>query len=945
MSSTQTGSSIALPPQDFEVLFENAQIGLMYISGDRVLIRANRKLANLFGYSSPEEMVGLSMRSLHLCEENYLNFGEQYFKTLVDGVQQDIEYQLLKKDGTIFWVSASGKVLDNHIPADLSKGVLWSIQDISDRKKAELDVQIKQRQISGIFHAAPIGIGFLIDRCFQEVNEEFCKLIGYTREELIGRNSRMIYPSDAEYDRVAQVKYPQMAATGKGSIETVMQKKTGEKITVYLSSAYLDRSNANSGSTFTVLDLSSLKTAEEQLKLQATVLDQIHDHVTVTDLEGNILYVNQSEIIEIGHSKEDIIGKNVSVYGDHPDADAEQAEIVKKTIEHGRWSGEVINFTEEGEKLVLELRTTLIKNQQDEPMALVGVGSDITERKLAEEQIKFMAYYDVLTGLPNRELFSDRMKQAISMARRTNKKLAICYLDLDGFKPINDQFGHDIGDQLLIDLSNRLQNYIREEDTIARIGGDEFVILMNDLDNIIQCEDVLHRLLGVISNPFNIAQRRLHISASIGVTVYPNDSSSPDELLRHADQAMYLAKESGKNKYRLYDPVQDQKAQAFRKAILEFVVAIRHSQLELHYQPRVDLRTGELASLEALVRWHHPDKGLLFPDEFLPMISGSPLEIELDEWVLKTALDQHMKWRDQGVQLAVSVNISPRHIQQSTFPGYLRQLLENYPESMSGFLELEILETSALGDTAHVAKIMKDCAELGVTFSLDDFGTGYSSLTYFSRLPISTLKIDQHFVREMLDDPQEQDIVEGVLRLAEALKRPVVAEGVESIELGFMLTQLGCQYAQGYGIARPMPGQSVLRWHENWKVEGLWHGLHKEVLGQEMSYDLLVSVYSHRLWISRVRQYFLSGQETEKPELKATDCQFSRWYKGIGKTRYGKRPSFALIQTKHEEIHEFVETLLNRMDEKKPKQIDRALSNLELQGSQLINLLIQLSKE
>ncbi|MGK7890324.1 MAG: EAL domain-containing protein [Leptolyngbyaceae cyanobacterium] len=579
------------------------------------------------------------------------------------------------------------------------------------------------------------------------------------------------------------------------------------------------------------------------------------------------------------------------------------------------------------------------------PDRSIGTAHDITEIIAAQQQIERLAYHDALTDLPNRQLFADRLEQALSLGQYSKKLLAICYLDLDGFKPINDRFGHSIGDRLLIEFSERLQRFLRKEDTVARIGGDEFVVLLNGLDNIIQCEEILDRLLKKISQPFEIEALRLYVSASIGVTLYPQDESDPDTLLRHADQAMYRAKESGRNTFSLFNPIQDIKVQAFRKAIAEFDQALQQSQLVLHYQPRIDLRTGALVGVEALVRWQHPEKGLLYPGEFLPTIENTPLEIALDEWVLKTAFDQHMQWRNQGLKTSVSVNLSPRHIEQGSFPQYLNQLLTSYPKDMPQYLEFEILETSAIGDTAHVAEIMNDCVKRGVQFSLDDFGTGYSSLTYFNRLPINILKIDQNFVRQMLVDTQAQYIVEGVLKLAEALNRPVVAEGVENIELGLMLAQLGCQYAQGYGIAKPMPETSVLAWASGWRSEDLWHGLYAEVQDQEIHYDLYVAIYSHRRWMQVLEAYLKSNLTSASPALELSACQFSLWYDGIGASRYGKRPTYSLIRAQHDQAQQLAKEIVDlARTGAGPQAIDR-MEELTSVGNQLIKMLTDLSIE
>jgi diguanylate cyclase (GGDEF)-like protein/PAS domain S-box-containing protein len=575
--------------------------------------------------------------------------------------------------------------------------------------------------------------------------------------------------------------------------------------------------------------------------------------------------------------------------------------------------------------------------------SLVGRVADMThdfvERKDAEQRIEYMAYYDVLTGLPNRELLMDRLNQAIAQSRRSKQTLAVCYLDLDGFKPINDQYGHHIGDALLVKLAARLKENLREGDTLGRLGGDEFVLLLNNLTSMYDGEQIIHRILQSINEPFELFDHRILISGSIGATVYPMDKGDADTLLRHADQAMYKAKASGKSSFKLYDPLQDHKVHVHRQALEEFERALQNSELRLHYQPKIDLGTGEVKGLEALVRWQHPNRGMVPPGHFLPLIEGSPEEFLLGEWVLKTALDQHMAWREQGTRLPLSVNITPRHIQLRGFVEFLTKLLTGYPDDVARHLELEVLETAAIGDTARVAEVMSACADLGVQFSLDDFGTGYSSLTYFHRLPINVLKIDQNFVRNMMDDVGDLDIVEGVLRLSEALNRPVVAEGVENIEIGMMLLQLGCRYAQGYGIARPMPADEVIGWLGKWVGSSPWHRLKNETEGKPEMFDLNVSIFSHRHWLDEV----IRGIETEDlstlPKLGEHHCQFGRWYSGIGQARYGNHPSFPFVKPKHSQIHQLASGIVADMKHGDGTSATTQLAELKQRGQELIALL------
>ncbi|HLD66106.1 MAG TPA: EAL domain-containing protein, partial [Pseudomonas sp.] len=406
--------------------------------------------------------------------------------------------------------------------------------------------------------------------------------------------------------------------------------------------------------------------------------------------------------------------------------------------------------------------------------------------------------------------------QAIIRAARNDKSLAVCFLDLDGFNAINDRYGHAAGDQLLLGVTANLKQVLRGEDTLARLGGDEFVVLLSDISSPEECSLILDRVLTAVGNPIQLEDALVSVSASIGVSLYPEDNADADTLLRHADQAMYLAKEAGKNRFHLFDPESDRKAQLHRHYLERLRIALARDEFVLHYQPKVDLINGAIIGTEALIRWQQPENGLVPPAEFLPHIYRSDLEIPLGEWVIETALAQAAAWHRDGLRLTVSVNVSANHLLQPDFHENLKTSLARHPGFPAAHFELEVLETAAIADMQQAVAILRRCRELGVHFALDDFGTGYSSLTYLRKLPVDILKIDQSFVRDMLTDPDDMGIVEGVIRLASAFNRQVIAEGVETLEHGVALRRLGCRFAQGYGIARPMPAEQIADWVADW---------------------------------------------------------------------------------------------------------------------------------
>ncbi|QDL52756.1 bifunctional diguanylate cyclase/phosphodiesterase [Rhodoferax aquaticus] len=451
------------------------------------------------------------------------------------------------------------------------------------------------------------------------------------------------------------------------------------------------------------------------------------------------------------------------------------------------------------------------------------VDVDLTERKAYERQLEHIAHFDALTSLPNRVLLADRLQHAMAQTQRKQKQLAVVYLDLDGFKAINDRHGHQLGDQVLVTLAQRMKDTLREGDTIARMGGDEFVAVLSDLQDAQASESLLERMLTAAAAPIPSGALNLQVSASLGVTYYPQARDiDADQLLRQADQAMYQAKLSGKNRYHVFDAEHDSSLRSHHESLERIRLALENHELVLHYQPKVNMHTGEVIGAEALIRWQHPEKGLLAPATFLPVIEDDPLAVDVGEWVMDAALSQVERWRAAGLVLPVSVNIGARQLQGVHFVERLRTILARHPQAQPGCIEMEVLETSALADMAQVSQVIEDCAQMGVRFALDDFGTGYSTLTYLKQLRVALLKIDRSFVRDMLDDADDLAILRGVIGLAAAFKREVIAEGVETVAHGTALLQLGCELGQGYGIARPMPPDQMPAWVASWRPDAAW---------------------------------------------------------------------------------------------------------------------------
>ena len=447
-------------------------------------------------------------------------------------------------------------------------------------------------------------------------------------------------------------------------------------------------------------------------------------------------------------------------------------------------------------------------------------------RELAalNRHLEHLAHYDLLTDLPNRILLAQRLQQQMHKAQVTGQLVLVSVIDLDGFKQINDRYGTEVGDQLLIALTRRWRCFLSDKTLLGRMGGDEFVIVITGLKD--QAEGMYHAeaFLQQLEQPVQLGELTLQVSGSMGLCFYPQQEQAieAEQLLRQADQAMYQAKQAGKHSSQVFDAEWDRRIRGHHESLERIRQALNAQEFVLYYQPKVNLRTGQVMGAEALIRWQHPERGLLAPIAFLPLVEEQPLDAALGYWVLETAVRQMHLWQRAGHPLPVSVNISAYHLQQPDFVTRLQQLLQQYPEVDPADLEMEILETSALEDVQAVSAVMRACSVLGAGFALDDFGTGYSSLTYLRRLPAQLLKIDQSFVRDMLQDEEDLAILEGVIRLAGAFRRQVIAEGVETRRHGEALLKLGCELAQGYGIARPMPAAELPEWVQRWQQQAIW---------------------------------------------------------------------------------------------------------------------------
>lgn len=537
------------------------------------------------------------------------------------------------------------------------------------------------------------------------------------------------------------------------------------------------------------------------------------------------------------------------------------------------------------------------------PVIAWGTVQDISEIKSHEAHVEFITHHDVLTGLPNRACFLDYLRVCMATCVTMRARLAVAYIDIDGFASVNDRVGREHGDQLIVRIARRLADSVRDSQYLARIGGDEFAVILTDLGSPDSFVTPVRRMLQAVAEPLKLDGAVFQVTASIGVASFPQASveMEAEQLLRQADQAMYLAKLTGKNRFHLFDPIKDESARERFMRIDEVRKGLHAGQMKLYFQPKVWLSTGKVAGFEALIRWLHPERGLVPPGQFIPLLEQHPMAIELGNWVMEAALAQLATWNAEGLQTTVSVNVDAEQLSDPDFVARLAEQLDAQPSVSPTQLELEILETGALDSVVAESEVIARVRKMGVACSLDDFGTGFSSLTFLKNLEAQTIKIDQSFVRGMLDDAENVRIIHSVIGLARSFDRHTLAEGVESFEHGRMLLELGCEMAQGYVIARPMPASDVPGWLSVWSVPEHWRNVH-ELNASDVF--LLFAEVEHRSWLSALSAYVKSPAEQQLPPLDERECRFGQWL-NLPSTvrRLGSSSEYDRLVLLHERFH------------------------------------------
>ena len=696
---------------ELKSIFENSQVGIMHLKSGRYIYKANQKLADILGYDSPEEMQGVSMEQLHLSHKRFIWFGEHHYKSLQNNESRHINYKMRKKDGQIIWVSLSGKAVDSNTPADLDKGVIWVVDDISDYKALEEKLRGENRRLENLLENIN-GISWELDLeadRFTYISPNVQYILGYEREKLTNLASweAMIYPDDRK--KTVDYCWSEIAAQRDHVVEYRMIKQ-----------------------------------------------------------DGSVIWV--LDIVSLGRNNKD---SSKSLYGFLIDITQQKNDQLK--IENDR----------------KHLKETL------------------NELEIKSALLDFQAHHDALTGLPNRTLYHDRVEQAIQKAKRKHKKFVLFFIDLDHFKEVNDSLGHDMGDRILVESSKRLSSCIRAEDTLARLGGDEFTVLLENIEKISDASYISQKIIEVFREPFSVEGHTIYLSCSIGISIYPDDGLLVNDLLKYADNAMYKAKDEGRDNFQFY--TKEMTELALERMILESNLrqAIANDEFILYYQPQYRGDTREIKGMEALIRWEHPTLGLVPPSKFIPLAEESSLIIDIDNWVMKTAMKQISKWYKMGINPGViSLNLAIKQLESSEFIDTLqRNMKEN--SFRAEWLQMEVLERDVMKNPQDNIEKLNKLHQLGIKLALDDFGTGQSSLTYLKKFPLDELKIDQSFVRDISEDKDNDAIIQAIIALAQSLKLDIIAEGVETQEQLMFLLENGCKNIQGYYFSRPIDAKSM----------------------------------------------------------------------------------------------------------------------------------------
>jgi diguanylate cyclase (GGDEF)-like protein/PAS domain S-box-containing protein len=804
--------------EKYRNIFDYASVGIYQSTRDGRLITANSALARILGYESVDQLL-----NKRLSDDIYWSPSEReelIGRYVPTGRAANHEVLWRRKDGTPVWVQLSAHTMTSPKGSMYFEGFVY---DVTERKRAQESVAAANAQRKAVLDAATRVSIIATDPegKITVFNSGAERMLLYKADEILGRLSLLDLHVDAELAQhaaglSAEFRRPihgfdvlalRAALHDVEEREWTYVRRDGTTLIVAVSVTALRAEDGSiTGFLHVGTDITERKRAEEMLRKQTTAITASMDGIGIVNERLEFTYVNDAFVKLYGYrSAHTILNRPITdLYEPH-----EQVRLITSVIpvvqQRGRWRGEATGIRSDGTSFPQEVSLTAIDGG-----GIVCIVRDVTEKTYAEEQIKHLAYHDALTNLPNRLLFKDRVTVALSHANRDNSRLAVLFLDLDRFKVINDSLGHNIGDQLLQAVAARVHACVRDSDTVARLGGDEFTVLLPRLKAADDAAPIAAKILEAVRHPFHIEGREFFTTTSIGISLFPEDGTDAETLIKNADTAMYQAKELGRDNYQLFNA--NVNAKALLRIALEHGLrkAVANEEMEVHYQPIHDLRTGRISGMEALLRWRHPEMGAVPPATFIPLAEATGVMIPLGTWALRKACAQAKAWHDAGFQtLSLAVNLSVTQLQQTDLVEEVRAVLEETGLAPR-LLELEITESSAMQNPEQSVRTLYDLKKLGIRISLDDFGTGHSSLSYLKRFPIDTLKIDQSFVHDITHDPDTAAIVQAIIAMAHSLRLKVIAEGVEFTEQANFLERHACDQMQGYLVKPPVSASEFL---------------------------------------------------------------------------------------------------------------------------------------
>ncbi|WP_160055140.1 PAS domain S-box protein [Shewanella litoralis] len=781
-------------------IISTAQDGFVMASLDGNIIEVNQSFANMTGYTT-DELISLSVNQIETDDKR------QFSARNLDRAKREKRFNYTSlhkhKQGHLYHVEVTVSYWDG------DNGMFFCfVKDISERIEAEKKLLLSESKFRHIFERIPaISVqGYDKNRSVIFWNKASENLYGYTKEQALGSKLEdLIIPAPYRQQVIDNVTAWIEKDTPIPAEELLLQRADGSHVPVYSSHTLITNTDNETEMYCIDIDLSAQKKAEEQALTLSQAIEQSPISMVLTDTDSKIEYVNSAFENTTGYSTDEVIGQSASMLKSGLTPKSLYSELWQAIAAGKAWQGELQNKKKNGDIFWEHAHIAPIFDNAGVTKHYLALKQDVTQYKQQEEKILHQAHYDSLTGLPNRLLSLDRLTQMLTQAKRANSQVAVLFLDLDDFKKVNDTLGHSVGDELLIQAATRLQNTIRTDDVVGRLGGDEFIILFNDIHQQADVEIAANKLLQQFYLPFQLESRELVSTISIGIALYPNDSVDAKELLRQADAAMYHSKEQGRNTYTFFTHKMNNDIHRRLQVEEQLRNALKTNELEVYFQPLVDIRNRNIIGAEALLRWHNLELGNVTPDEFIPIAEQTGLIISIGQFVLQSAFIAAHHWQTHfNNQFKIAINVSPKQFRENKFVDMLEALLTQY-RIQPNSVELEITEGVLLSGDQIINNNLSAINDIGVSISMDDFGTGYSSLSYLRSYPFDTLKVDKSFINDITVDPGDLELVGAAIAMGHGLNLKVVAEGIETEEQYQLLNALKCDYGQGYLFSKPLP--------------------------------------------------------------------------------------------------------------------------------------------